>query len=1077
MLETLESTVVRKLETSIIDNREGNTLLCRLEKVGRSGTEICIASAFFSLDAFNLMGDTLSGYSRIRILFGDDSARSQRAALLAKLRRDSDSDLLKQRESSPTLARLRAVEEMFRKGNVEARCYTREKFHAKAYHISRPDEYPTALAIIGSGNFTRPGLLQNVELNVELSQEQTGQLREWYEERWSESAADVVTADVLAEIRRQIDLYDPYILYLKALHTWGRQQQADVGASDRTRLWQELDPHQEQGYQIALKVIERESGVMICDGVGLGKSYIALALMEHFLLDGKKVLLIAPKNILRASWEEYLSNFLSDFTEPYNTVHRIAMTDLGFESDPKKDTGNGGARARARRDRLQERADVVIIDESHNFRTASASRYINLLALLKPFRERGKTVILLTATPINTAYEDIANQFALMAQDGGRIAGYSPSTLRTAARALDREKPIKSNGAQQLMLALPKPENEILDRALESLIVQRSRATCKALAAAGKNLQFPRRNDPRCIEIEIGPGSDKYRTLLELTKHRFEGGANLLKEMRKELARAVRADDAPKPVAAMRKTLEGIKFAAFLTEQYRRDPATGQKAYSDEVHLASLIFTNVLKQLESSPVAFQGILQSLAVGLMARLKFVFGQEASQLIQPHLNWANTKLFPDTVAVEADSGDENDEDVAETGDTLEASSEEEDAWLDYAVKMRGLARKLKDFGAETHDVDRWKRDIDQDLGYLREIHAAAMQAQTQPDPKLQCVLPHLKRLLEEGRRVLVFTQSQRTARYLENALRARLPASNSARIDSTVETQRSAILHAFCPGYNRKAVAPTVPEHIDILVSTDVLSEGVNLQEAGAIISFDIHWNPVRLIQRIGRVDRRLNPAITPEPHDFEILNVLPAPEINAIINLIGTVEHRTIKISKTLGLDASFFKSTDPAGNLKEFNALYEGEITPSQRALTEYVRLRTNPPDPATQRLLELVPPGAFGVWQGAPFNGLFACFTMEAEKDATAADRERFSFLLGQPVLALEREATPPQFDAGEILGLLAGAPREARSGTPTDEERLARRLKALKNAVRSRFADIGLPGTIKPVLVCWMELREGAA
>ena len=105
-----------------------------------------------------------------------------------------------------------------------------------------------------------------------------------------------------------------------------------------------------------------------------------------------------------------------------------------------------------------------------------------------------------------------------------------------------------------------------------------------------------------------------------------------------------------------------------------------------------------------------------------------------------------------------------------------------------------------------------------------------------------------------------------------------------------------------------------------------------------------------------------------------------PEINDIINLVGTVENRTLRISRALGLDVSFFKSDDPAGNLKEFNSQYEGEITLADQALNAYARLSVEPPDEKTRRILEAIPPGAFGVWKHAPCDGLFALFTMEAE-------------------------------------------------------------------------------------------------
>jgi hypothetical protein len=264
-------------------------------------------------------------------------------------------------------------------------------------------------------------------------------------------------------------------------------------------------------------------------------------------------------------------------------------------------------------------------------------------------------------------------------------------------------------------------------------------------------------------------------------------------------------------------------------------------------------------------------------------------------------------------------------------------------------------------------------------------------------------------------------------------------------------------------------------VDVLISTDVLSEGVNLQEAGAIVNYDIHWNPVRLIQRIGRVDRRLDPKITPHEHEFGIFNVLPPPEIEKIISLVETVEERTLKISRALGIDEAFFRANDPAGTLKEFNRLYEGDMTGADVAASKYTEHFTEP-DAKMQQYLDALPPGAFGVWGKASQDGLFALFEMEATAAASDIDQERFSQIIGRPVLALEQTGYAPIYDAGTILKILADIKLGEHSVMPSDEKDLAERLKKLKRGVRNAFADISLPGTIMPRLVCWMELRKSS-
>jgi len=188
--------------SSIVDNRDSNTLLHSLQLMSAGGSELRIATAFFSLDGLMLLAETIGSYERIRLLFGDDADAKQRVSLLAKMRELSDEDLLKQRDTLPNLTPLKKIEALFAAGRVEARCYTTKKFHAKAYLIDRPNIYPPRMAVLGSGNFTRPGLIQNIELNVQLTPEQTEHLDVWFEARWAEAVLDVVTGDVLVEERR-----------------------------------------------------------------------------------------------------------------------------------------------------------------------------------------------------------------------------------------------------------------------------------------------------------------------------------------------------------------------------------------------------------------------------------------------------------------------------------------------------------------------------------------------------------------------------------------------------------------------------------------------------------------------------------------------------------------------------------------------------------------------------------------------------------------------------------------------------------------------------------------------------------
>ena len=251
----------------------------------------------------------------------------------------------------------------------------------------------------------------------------------------------------------------------------------------------------------------------------------------------------------------------------------------------------------------------------------------------------------------------------------------------------------------------------------------------------------------------------------------------------------------------------------------------------------------------------------------------------------------------------------------------------------------------------------------------------------------------------------------------------------------------------------------------------------MQEAGAILNYDIHWNPVRLIQRIGRVDRRLNPAITPDDHAFDIINVLP-PRRDQRHHQSGRRggEPDAARSAARWAWTSRSSRRTDPAGNLKEFNAPYEGEITghrPRADATTSASASSRRTPGRRPSWTPSRRARSASG--QGAPQDGLFALFTMEPKPEGHGRPTGSASPpILGparaHPGAAGQAAADRRRGDPGPAAQTTPDAP----SGTPSDEADLAQRLKKLKEAVRRQYAEIGLPATILPQLVCWMELRQ---
>lgn len=1081
--------------TSVVDNLGENTLQNRLQNIGVGAVAWDLATAFLSLEGLRLLDGALETTQSVRLLFGEDADRLERTKILQLMRNRSDAALRDARAVDPTLEGLRGFARLLSEGRVQARVYRKNPintdakgaFHAKVYiaHHSQGDPHR---AIAGSGNLSKNGLTRNIELGLKATDDQAWQLAQWFEDRWREAVEDDVTEELHRELLRHLDLYPPRALFLRALLEWGEWVQGREPETPGEML-DRLDPHQRDGYNRAIKVLKREDGVMVCDGVGLGKSFIALAIMERFLRERKQVLLVAPKAILDSSWQRYIEQFLEDYRGDFRLLSDRPITD--FQKYPARADGKKEdeiLQRMERRNAVEERerflkqmqalgrnAHLIVIDESHNLRTPSAERYLNMLAVLAAGDHGPKKVVLLTATPLNTKHVDLTAQFAL-AKSGpdARVGGKALAELRPLATRLDGE--MRRDPDRQPTLDEDIPDHRPLIDALKQLAIQRSRATCKAICQReGKRLHFPERKPIETVAYRM---SAPYARLVDEVEREFLKLAKFLADYREEVQRAAKEKKGRIDRRRVKLPDQGMRLSAYLIDRYRRPDERSDSLREAQVEsfLATLVFKNVMKQMESSPVAFQSILQSLGAGLAARLLTAFPSDAKaqETVERHKAWINRRVrtFGEEFALDDDI---EEDDAAPMGEELE------DVLLEVALADRveralrsaTVRKSLVEFGPETHDVVTWRKHLEGDLTILETLadltHAARASGD---DLKLERIAEKVRNLRAEGNKVLIFTQSVRTAEYLEDNLPRFLNKERAERIDANVGGERrQRLLHRFSPKYNpppRGQAALPGTDELNILIATDVLSEGVNLQQAGAIVNYDLHWNPVRLIQRIGRVDRRL--AADDPGHAFAIVNVLPPKELERILKLEATVAGRVGMISSVLGIDQAFFKSTDPQGTLKEFDGMVDGHIEPEDNLLMGYNALREPTDEEAI--LARRVPDGAFGVWKGCGATGGFAMFRLVLSEGAPEADQNAFGRLVGQPVVALIRRGQPVETDVVRALTWLDGTPSGQSSADPSDNATLKRLVRDLREEAEESLPN--LPQWIKLELVVWMELRS---
>ncbi|MEX2374494.1 MAG: phospholipase D-like domain-containing protein, partial [Dehalococcoidia bacterium] len=389
----------------IVDNSEEHwKALEYLRQWCQISSSIDIATGYFEIGALLALDGEWQRVDRIRVLIGAESSR-QTVEAIREAKQVLDESLEAERQTDPFLEGLDGVVQGIRDGRIEVRVYRKKKFHAKAYITHGRLDVVGSAALVGSSNFTMPGLTRNVELNVRFTGVEVRDLQAWYQQHWDE--AEAATEEILQVLERHDRNWSPFEIYARALQAL--TENVEPGAVEWERehsvIYPMLAPYQREAYHGLKQRASQWRGGFLTDGVGLGKTFVGLMLAEYFAVkERKNVLILATKTGQDAVWEPELARLLPDLTGEFTNVRVMAHTDLSLSD----------AAERARR--LAERVDVVIIDEAHNFRNrgpkgeedGTKSRWWRLQEITA-----GKTVFLLTATPINNSLFDFVHQIEI----------------------------------------------------------------------------------------------------------------------------------------------------------------------------------------------------------------------------------------------------------------------------------------------------------------------------------------------------------------------------------------------------------------------------------------------------------------------------------------------------------------------------------------------------------------------------------------------------------------------------------------------------------------------------------------
>ncbi len=858
--------------SGIRDNHSRGSVADYLREKVSAGSQLSVVSAYFTIHAYQALREKLDYVQRVRFLFGEprfigslDPEKTERKRFAIE---DDGLELvnrLQQRQVAFDCARW--LDE-----KVDIRSVLDANFvHGKMYHV---DDGRREHAIVGSSNFTRHGLgissTPNIELNLIVDSDRDRvDLKAWFDTLWEDKK---LVSDVKDEVLRYLEqLYvnhAPEFIYFKTLyHVFERfisGQDADAALFEQTaiidtEIWKALFDFQKDGVKGAIHKINAHNGCILADSVGLGKTYSALAVIKYFELRNHRVLVLCPKR-LRDNWTVFLAQNNSDLN-PF-LADRFSYTVLSH-TDLSRESGKVDGVDLATIN--WSNFDLIVIDESHNFRNntkgkrdedgniARKSRYERLMEDV--IKKGVKTkILLLSATPVNNDLRDLRNQIYFVTE--GRDAAFASDlainsikdTLAAAQKTfMEWARRSGERDAHDLMDRLPASFFTLLDE----LTIARSRHHIKKYyrVSLEKIGHFPTRLKPDSVFSDID------------LKGRFLSYDRLNDEISKYELSLFNPSRYVLPA-----------YAA----QYEERKIANFSQANREKFLIGMIKVNFLKRLESSIHAF-AITMERTVSKIEAL-----EERLREYKDHAKAAEDALQPDLFAAE----DEDDDDLTQA--------------FQVGSKLQFEMAHL--------DVDRWLKDLATDKQQLSLLSEAAQAVDATRDAKLA----KLKELIEqkvrhparnsqgeENRKVIVFCAFADTAAYLYEALETwarRTLGLHIALVSGGSKPNRttfgraefSQILINFSPRSKQRAKIKSLPQdgEIDIMIATDCISEGQNLQDCDYLINYDIHWNPVRIIQRFGRIDR-----IGSLNHEIQLVNFWPTPDLNKYINLKNRVEAR------------------------------------------------------------------------------------------------------------------------------------------------------------------------------------------
>lgn len=752
---------------------------------------------------------------------------------------------------------LKELMRQLKEGRVQMKIYAREPLHGKTYIMKRESYSSSIVGILGSSNFTRAGLNTNKELNIDVEEgDAARKLEVWFEKLWNDRFSIEITDEIIELISQSWagEILSPYDIYLKICYWLSQDMRDGLGYVLPSELKELLLDYQESAVRILARRIVRRGGTMLGDVVGLGKTLTAVA-TAAMLQNGEEytTLILCPKNLV-GMWKKHLKEYdLIGEVISYSQVH-TELPDL-------------------RRYRL------VICDESHNLRNEGTRAYG---AIKEYVSANDSKVLLLTATPYNLSFKDVANQLGLYIDDDDDL-GISP------AAALEKNPNLKyklDSNVTTLKAFRESEEPEDWRRLMSDHLVRRTRSFVK------KRSKKTMRALPDGTQVE--------REFME-----YSNGEKFFFPVR--LSQAVSHDFSHNDPARLMEdeqtlsAIEQLDLPRYRLERFdspKRPHTPEDQSIMDDVksgrgNVAGFVRAGLYKRLSSSGYSF---IESLKRQRSRNEVFVYAIDHK--LKLPLGSFTERQFGSDLDLEDSLAEAANAQIRY--ESLVATAPKSTRWLNSTIFTDELRSYLV---SDNQEID------------------AMLERFGKWDYTRDSKLIRLKELVEEhaGEKVLVFTEYKDTAQYIADSLE-KMGVQNVAAV--TGDSKNPATLaQRFSPKSN-KLPGMEESEHIehelDVLVATDVLSEGQNLQDAHIVVNYDLPWAIIRLVQRAGRVDR------IGQESDVVKIYLISHENIEEQLSLRSRIKHRLGESAQAFGSDESFFGDDAERQILDDF---YNGKIS------------------------------------------------------------------------------------------------------------------------------------------------------